>query len=114
MADWRLTPENTAIVVVDVQEKLLPAIPNRSDVIAAIQKLLGVARVINVPIVMTVQYVKGLGPMCPEILEAAPGVAVIEKMAFSCCGTEPFVTAVRNLRRQRLIVCGLEAHVCIQ
>jgi len=114
MSDWRLTPQNTAIVVIDVQEKLIPAIARREEVALATQKLLGVARVLQLPVVLTAQYVKGLGPVCSEITAAAPGAPVLEKLTFSCCGSEEFLQAVKNLRRQRLIVCGIEAHVCIQ
>ncbi len=114
MSDWRLTPQNSALVVVDVQEKLLNIMPRRAELIAGVLRLSGSARVLKIPVVVTAQYVKGLGPVCAEILEAAPGVAVIEKLAFSCCGSDDFVRAVKNLGRQRLIVCGIEAHVCVQ
>ena len=114
MSDWRLTPQNTALVVIDVQEKLMAVMPRRAELLASVQKLLGAARVLKIPVVVTAQYVKGLGPVCAEILEAAPGVAVIEKLAFSCCGSEEFTRALKDLHRQRVIVCGIEAHVCVQ
>jgi nicotinamidase-related amidase len=114
MSDWRLTPQNTALVVVDVQEKLMAVMPRRAELLAAIQKLLGAARVLKIPSLVTAQYVKGLGPVCPEVLEAALGITPIEKLAFSCCGSEEFVRALKNLGRQRIIVCGIEAHVCVQ
>ena len=114
MTDWRLTPQNSALVVVDVQEKLMNVMPRRAELIAGVQKLLGAARVLKIPIVITAQYVKGLGPVCREVLEASPGIPAIEKLAFSCCGSEQFVHALKELGRQRIIVCGIEAHVCIQ
>jgi nicotinamidase-related amidase len=114
MSDWRLTPQNTALVVIDVQENLMAVMPSRAALITAVQKLLGAARVLKMPALLTAQYVKGLGPVCPGILEAAPGITPIEKLAFSCCGSEEFVRAVKNLGRQRIIICGVEAHVCVQ
>jgi nicotinamidase-related amidase len=114
MSDWRLTPHNSALVVIDVQEKLMAAMPRRAELMAALQKLLGAARVLKIPILLTAQYPKGLGPVCPEILEAAPGITPLEKLAFSCCGSEPFVRAIKDLGRQRVLVCGIEAHVCVQ
>jgi nicotinamidase-related amidase len=114
MSDWRLTPQNTALVIIDVQEKLMAAMPRRAELLAAVQKLLGAARVLKIPALLTAQYVKGLGPVCLEILEAAPGITPIEKLAFSCCGSEEFVRAMKSLGRQRLIICGIEAHVCVQ
>jgi nicotinamidase-related amidase len=114
MSDWRLTPHNSALVVIDVQEKLMAAMPRRAELMAALQKLLGAARALKIPILLTAQYPKGLGPVCPEILEAAPGITPLEKLAFSCCGSEPFVRAIKDLGRQRVLVCGIEAHVCVQ
>ncbi|MCG3149509.1 MAG: hypothetical protein PCFJNLEI_02972 [Verrucomicrobiae bacterium] len=110
MSDWRLTPQNTGIIVIDMQEKLMAAMPRRAETIAGVQKLLGAAKVLQLPVVMTAQYVKGLGPVCAEVT----GAPVIEKLSFSCCGSDDFRHAVKNLGRQRLIVCGVEAHVCVQ
>jgi nicotinamidase-related amidase len=110
MSDWRLTAENTALVVVDVQEKLMAAMTRRTETITGVQKLLGAAQVLNLPVVMTAQYVKGLGPVCAEIA----GTAAIEKLTFSCCGSVEFVRTVKDLHRQRILLCGVEAHVCVQ
>ena len=114
MADWRLTPQNSALVVIDVQEKLINAMPRREELIGSIRKLTASAKVLNIPTLFTAQYVKGLGPVCAEIAEAAPGSHSMEKMSFSCCGSEEFMRAVKDLRRQRVVLCGIEAHVCVQ
>jgi nicotinamidase-related amidase len=114
MSDWRLTPQNTALVVIDVQEKLMNAMPQRAEMLAAIQKLIGAARVLNLPTLVTAQYIKGLGPVCGEITKATPDITPLEKMTFSCCGSEEFLRTVKDLRRQRIILCGIEAHVCVQ
>jgi len=114
MADWRLTPQNSLLVVVDVQEKLMQTMPRRAELLSAIEKLVRVARLLEIPILLTAQYVKGLGPVCPEITAAAGGAAPLEKLAFSCCGSEEFMRAVKDLRRPRILVCGIEAHVCVQ
>lgn len=114
MSDWRLTPQNTALVVIDVQEKLMNAMPRRVEMLASIQKLIGAARVLKLPTLVTAQYIKGLGPVCAEITGATPGIKPIEKMAFSCCGSEEFMRSLKELGRQRIILCGIEAHVCVQ
>ena len=88
----------------------MAAMPRRAELIDGVQKLLGAAKVLQLPVVVTAQYVKGLGPVCAEL---GCGEAV-EKMTFSCCGVEAFQRAVKDLRRQRLIVCGVETHVCVQ
>jgi isochorismate hydrolase len=114
MSDWRLTPQNAALVVIDAQEKLMNVMPRRAETLAAIEKLIGVARVLKLPTLVTAQYIKGLGPVCAEIVEATPGITPLEKMTFSCCGSEEFLRTVKDLRRQRIILCGIEAHVCVQ
>jgi isochorismate hydrolase len=114
MSDWRLTPQNAALVIIDVQEKLMNVMPRRAEMLASIQKLIDAARVLKVPTLVTAQYIKGLGPVCAEIVKATPGVTALEKTTFSCCGSEEFLRAVKDRRRQRIILCGIEAHVCIQ
>src|SRR6266850_3263208 len=117
MSDWRLTPQNSALVVIDVQEKLTNLMPRRAELVGAIQKLIGATGVLKLPTLVTAQYIKGLGPICKEIVEATQAgtpVPPIEKMAFSCCGSEEFMRTVKDLRRQRIILCGIEAHVCVQ
>jgi nicotinamidase-related amidase len=114
MSDWRLTPQNSALVVIDVQEKLMNVMPRRAETLTSIQKLIGAAQVLKLPTLVTAQYIKGLGPVCAEIAGATPGITPIEKMTFSCCGSEEFLREVKDLRRQRIILCGIEAHVCVQ
>jgi len=114
MSEWRSTPQNTALVVVDVQEKLMAAMPRRAETISAVDKLIRAAHILKLPTLVTLQYVKGLGPLCAELAEATNGITPMEKLAFSCCGSEEFARAVKDLHRQRIIVCGTEAHVCVQ
>ena len=114
MADWRLTPQNTALVVVDVQEKLMAAMARRAETVAAVDQLVRAARILQVPTLVTLQYVKGLGPLCAELSEATTGLPVLEKRTFSCCGSEEFLSKIRDLHRQRIILCGAETHVCVQ
>lgn len=114
MSDWRLTPQNSALVVIDVQEKLMKVMPRRAEALAAMQCLIKAAGILKIPTLVTAQYVKGLGPVCTEIVEATPGIKLMEKMAFSCCGSDKFVRTLKELSRQRIILCGIEAHVCVQ
>jgi nicotinamidase-related amidase len=109
-----LTPQNSALAVIDVQEKLMNVMPRRAETLASIQKLIGAARALELPTLVTAQYIKGLGPVCAEIAEVTKGITPVEKTTFSCCGSEEFLRAVKELRRQRIILCGIEAHVCVQ
>ena len=92
----------------------MAAMERRAGTVAGVDKLLRAARILHLPSLVTLQYVKGLGPLCPELAEAAAGAPQIEKMTFSCCGAEPFQRAVKELRRPRIILCGVETHVCVQ
>lgn len=114
MSDWRLTSQNAALVVVDMQEKLMAAMSRRTDVLTGTDKLFRAARALNLPALVTLQYVKGLGPLCLELTESAAGFPSFEKMVFSCCGADAFTGALKELPRQRVILCGVETHVCVQ
>lgn len=114
MSDWRLTTQNAALVVIDLQEKLMAAMARRADVVAAANKLVRAARILALPTLVTVQYVKGLGPVCTELAEATAGLTPFEKMTFSCCGTDAFSGAIQATGRKRIVICGVEAHVCVQ
>jgi nicotinamidase-related amidase len=114
MSDWRMTTQNTALVVIDVQEKLMAAMAHRAEVVTAANKLIRAARILELPTLLTVQYVKGLGPVCAELAEATAGLTPLEKMTFSCGGADAFTRALQAAGRQRIILCGVEAHVCVQ
>ena len=92
----------------------MAAMPHRADMVAAANRLIRAARLLELPTLVTVQYVKGLGPVCAELTEATAGLVPVEKMTFSCCGTEAFARALKDSGRKRIILCGVEAHVCVQ
>ena len=114
MSDWRLTPQNSVLVIVDVQEKLFKLSHRREESLAAMQRLIRSCRILNMPALVTLQYVKGLGPLTPELAEATQGLPALEKLAFSCCGLPEFARRLKELGRQRVILCGIEGHVCVQ
>ena len=109
-----LRPERTAIVVVDLQDKLLPAIHERERVLKNSVLLLRLARVLHLPIILTTQYRKGLGEINPEILAAAPGVEPLDKVTFGCFADPGFEARLASLSgREELVVAGIEAHICV-
>ncbi len=109
----RLTREGTVLVVVDVQERLAAVMPYREQVIANIRRLIKVARLLQIPCVVTEQYPRGLGPTVPELQELLPGETFLEKMSFSCCGIETFAAQLQRLQARKLLVVGMETHVCV-
>jgi nicotinamidase-related amidase len=109
----RLTRAKAALVVVDVQERLLPAIFERQRVVQNTVRLIQGAGILQVPIFATEQYRKGLGPTVPEVAAAIPGFAPMEKLAFSACGATGFIAALKEKEVSEAILCGIEAHVCV-
>jgi nicotinamidase-related amidase len=109
-----LRPERTALVVVDLQEKLLPAILGRERVVKNSLLLMRLAEVLDMPIVLTSQYKKGLGEILPEVRAAAPGNEPLDKVAFGCFGDAAFLDRLRSLPgRDQLLVTGVEGHICV-
>jgi len=108
-----LDPTRTILVVVDLQEKLLPAVAERERVLKNGILLLRLARALEIPVVLTSQYRKGLGSVVPEILAEAPGAEPLDKVVFGCFEHEPFRAALEPMVRGQLLVCGIETHICV-
>jgi nicotinamidase-related amidase len=109
-----LQPARTAVVVVDLQEKLLPAVEGRERVLRGSLLLLRLADVLALPVVLTTQYARGLGATVPEILKAAPGVTPLDKVSFGCFGSPEFLERLSGLEgRDQLVVAGIESHICV-
>jgi nicotinamidase-related amidase len=109
-----LERNKAALVVVDVQQKLVPAMAPEvyRKTLGAIVQLVKGAKVLGVPTVATEQYTRGLGPTVPELAEACASGA-IEKMSFGCCGEPAFMARLKELGRSQVLVTGMEAHVCV-
>jgi len=111
----RIQREEAALVVVDVQEALMkkmnPAVAEK--VTRNIRTLLAFARHLAVPVLITEQYPKGLGPTVSEIKMELGSVLPIEKVSFSCCGVETFNAKLNQTHRKQVLLVGIETHVCI-
>ena len=104
----------SGLLVIDVQEKFAPVIPDIDRVILQIVKLIRAFQLFEQPIWMTEQYPAGLGSIMAPILEPmGEGVERIEKMSFSVCGVPDFVRKMRAAKKTDLILCGIETHVCV-
>jgi len=109
----RIIRTKAGLVVVDIQEKFVPVIHELPRVIQNTLRLINGAAILRVPIFATEQYRKGLGATVPEIASAIPEFAPMEKNSFSCCGAPGFIEALRDKVVQDVILCGIEAHVCV-
>lgn len=108
-----LTVENTTLVMIDFQERLFPVMHEKEKLLRNVVKLARGAVVLEVPVIVTEQYPKGLGPTLPEIKEVLPGIRPIEKACFSCCDEESFDKSLEALGHRQVLVAGIEAHICV-
>ena len=110
----RLDKHRAALLVIDVQERFRDLIDGMDGVVAGCSRLIRFCHLLEIPIVVTEQYPKGLGRTLPELARVLPqGWAPLEKTTFSCGGDEGFRNAVTALRREQWILCGIETHVCV-
>jgi len=110
---FTLTPEDCLLLVIDIQERLAAAMSQREQVTNNAQHLLEIARLQHLPIVVTEQYPKGLGPTVPELTDVLKSATRVEKISFSCCGQAGFLDELRRHERNKIIMCGMETHVCV-
>ena len=108
----RLTAADSALVVIDVQDKLLAKMPTAAALVRNIAFLIDAAGLLGVPVVATEQYPKGLGPTTAELARRLPP-QLPAKTAFSCCGAAGFLADLRARDRPNVILSGMEAHVCV-
>ena len=110
-----LQAEQCALVVVDIQEKLLPPIFNKDELLKNSQLLIRIAKVLEIPVVITTQYAQGLGAVVPEIASLINHTRAIDKHDFSCFGSNDFRSALKSLpgNRNTVLLCGMEAHICV-
>ena len=110
-----LQTEHCALIVVDIQEKLLPPIFNNDELVKNSQLLVRLANILKLPMIVTTQYVKGLGPTVPQIASLLANAQPIDKMQFGCFGSNEFRSALKAMpgNRNTLLVCGMEAHICV-
>ncbi len=109
-----LDQRHTLALCVDIQERLLPHIHGHQDLIRRSAILIQGLRVLDVPIVVTEQYTKGLGTTVPEIAAALGEYQPFEKTTFSCCGNPDVEAVILGGKRHQVLVFGIEAHVCVQ
>ena len=107
----RLTPGDTALLVIDVQEKLVPKIAGADAVVRNTAFLIDACKVLGVPVLATEQYPKGLGPTVPELAARLPANRP-EKLAFSSCAVPAVVDSFRA-GRPKALLAGIETHVCV-
>jgi nicotinamidase-related amidase len=107
-----MSAEDTALLVVDVQEKLAPAIAEHQRVVWNVRRLIDGAKTLGLPVVGTEQYPQGLGKTVPELAQRLGDVP--SKLTFSCGGCRSIFQDLKDRGIYKLLVCGIETHVCVQ
>jgi len=110
-----LEANHCALVVVDIQEKLLPPIFNKETLVKNSQLLIRLAKILSIPLMVTTQYCKGLGATVPQIASLLADVPAFDKMEFSCFGSDEFRSRLKSLpgNRNTVLLCGMESHICV-
>jgi nicotinamidase-related amidase len=110
-----LDPDRCALIVIDIQEKLLPPIFQKEQLVRNAQLLIRLAGILKMPKLMSTQYSKGLGHTIPEIASLLPDIEPVEKVAFSCFGSDVFCSALKRVpgNRNTVLLCGMETHICV-
>jgi nicotinamidase-related amidase len=109
----RILQNEAVTIIVDIQEKLLPHIHDGEKILKNCQKLIEGLQILSVPFIITQQYTKGLGSTVLPVVQLFPEFNFIEKNTFSCFEEPGFRERVVSLNKQNVIICGIEAHVCV-
>ncbi len=109
----RVLKEESVAVIVDVQERLFPHMHDREYLEKSIVTLIQGLRALDVPILVTQQYTKGLGPTIQSVRDALPRYRPIEKLAFSCMDEKTFAEELEQSGKKTVILAGIETHVCV-
>ena len=110
----RATKDDSVLVLIDFQERLMPAMVNADKVLKTTRKLIEGVNEFEIPIIVTQQYTNGMGPTVPELAPEIGDFEPVEKKEFSCMQNEEFVKKLEETGRGTVIVAGCETHVCVQ
>jgi len=109
-----LRPEDCALAVIDIQEKLLPPIFEKERLVRNAALLVRLADILALPVIVSTQYEKGLGQTVAEISALLPETKPVDKLEFGCFGNGEYCSAVGKLaNRNTLLLCGIESHICV-
>src|SRR5215472_11486837 len=109
-----LQARECALVVIDIQEKLLPPIFEKERLVRNSQLLIRLANILSLPVIATTQYARGLGQIVSEIASLLPQTDSLDKLEFGCFGNGEFCSRISRLSgRNTLLLCGMETHICV-
>jgi len=109
-----LKTENTLTLAIDFQDRMVPLIHENEELVRKTSIFLKGCRILDVPIITTQQYTKGLGGTIPAIMESLGEFEHVEKITFSCYRNDEFKEKLKESGRTDIVVTGIEAHICVQ
>ena len=109
-----LTREDTLFVVIDFQEKLMPVMHDKELLEDKTVRLIKGMEALGIPKIVTQQYTRGIGETIPSVAEALGEFQPIDKTSFSCMLNEEFASQVKAAGKKNVVICGIEAHICVQ
>ena len=113
MAISKLNKDNTGLLIIDVQEKLMQVMGQKKRVADNIAKLVLLSKLFNFPVILTEQYPKWLGPTLPELAKSLPSYEPITKFHFNCCDVDAFNNRLDSEDLRNIIITGVESHICV-
>jgi len=109
----QLVREKTVLLIIDIQEGFRKILPDVGDLVRNTSILVETAKILKLPVIVTEQYPQGLGHTLKEIDACLGEHKCFAKTAFSCLDAEGFTQSLKQIKRTQVLVCGIEAHVCI-
>lgn len=105
--------KNSILLVIDIQGNLAHAMHDKESLFKATGQLIKGIKCLEIPMILTEQNPKGLGPTIPEIRELIPDLIAIPKISFSCCNEKTFMEEVKKINKRQILISGIESHICI-
>lgn len=109
----RILQKDTAALLIDIQERLLPVMDRKEELVSQTVKLITGLHILDIPIIPVRQYPKGLGDLIPEVRAALGEYQPVDKMTFSAWDTAAIAGRAKALGKKNLLVFGIEAHICV-
>ena len=109
----QMIANDSCLLIVDVQERLIPVVHSPQTVIFGCTILMRTANIVGSPIVISEQYARGLGPTVVDLRSLAPQDSCLDKTAFGCAADASIMTRLRSFGRRQVIMAGIETHVCV-
>ena len=110
----RILKDETIALIVDIQERLFPHIFEHEQLALHTSILIQGLQILNIPVIATQQYTKGLGSTIPSIRQILDDYEPVEKLSFSCCDNEIFMKKLEDTGKKKVIIAGIESHICVQ